>query len=164
MDDAEEEPAVVVDGGDRSCVRLLLELRNRVQELRPGTVVRLLASDPAAPLDLPAWCHLTGHAYLGPAPGLWSARLRTPGRAGAAHDPARRPLAPRFPKEGRAQRGTGLVWVMRHSLRGSSPSSKGATPRRSHPVARSSTRARSKKCTANPPCSKMSSPCGVPVP
>ncbi|QKW32521.1 sulfurtransferase TusA family protein (plasmid) [Nocardiopsis flavescens] len=69
MDDAEEEPAVVVDGGDRSCVRLLLELRTRVQELPPGTVVHLLASDPAAPLDLPAWCHLTGHAYLGPAQG-----------------------------------------------------------------------------------------------
>ncbi|GAA1080446.1 sulfurtransferase TusA family protein [Nocardiopsis metallicus] len=68
MNDVEEEP-VVVDGGDRSCVRLLLELRDRVQELPPGTVVHLFASDPAAPLDLPAWCHLTGHTYLGPARG-----------------------------------------------------------------------------------------------
>jgi tRNA 2-thiouridine synthesizing protein A len=31
-------------------------------------VVHLIATDPAAPLDLPAWCHLTGHAYLGPVP------------------------------------------------------------------------------------------------
>jgi tRNA 2-thiouridine synthesizing protein A len=23
-------------------------------------------TDPAASLDLPAWCHLTGHTYLGP--------------------------------------------------------------------------------------------------
>ncbi|QOV44801.1 sulfurtransferase TusA family protein [Streptomyces chromofuscus] len=23
-------------------------------------------TDPAAPLDLPAWCPMTGHAYLGP--------------------------------------------------------------------------------------------------
>ncbi|MEU5990101.1 sulfurtransferase TusA family protein [Spirillospora sp. NPDC047418] len=57
---------VVIDGGDRSCVRLLLELRGHLAELAPGTVVHLMATDPAAPIDLPAWCHLTGHAYLGP--------------------------------------------------------------------------------------------------
>ncbi|WP_067480180.1 sulfurtransferase TusA family protein [Actinomadura hibisca] len=57
---------VVIDGGDRSCVRLLLELRGRLADLPGGTVVHLIASDPAAPLDLAAWCHLTGHVYLGP--------------------------------------------------------------------------------------------------
>ncbi|MFG1852578.1 sulfurtransferase TusA family protein [Actinomadura geliboluensis] len=57
---------VVIDGGDRSCVRLLLELRGHLADLAPGTVVHLIASDPAAPIDLPAWCHLTGHGYLGP--------------------------------------------------------------------------------------------------
>jgi hypothetical protein len=37
-----------------------------------GTISRsssqswLMADDPAAPLDLPAWCHLTGHDYLDP--------------------------------------------------------------------------------------------------
>ena len=59
---------VVIDGGDRACVRLLLELRARISGLPAGTVIHLIASDPAAPLDLPAWCHLTGHAYLGPVP------------------------------------------------------------------------------------------------
>jgi tRNA 2-thiouridine synthesizing protein A len=59
---------VVIDGGDRSCVRLLLELRTRISGLPAGTVIHLIASDPAAPIDLPAWCHLTGHAYLGPIP------------------------------------------------------------------------------------------------
>ncbi|MFI0369143.1 sulfurtransferase TusA family protein [Actinomadura sp. 1N219] len=57
---------VVIDGGDRSCVRLLLELRGHIAGLAPGTVIHLIAIDPAAPIDLPAWCHLTGHAYLGP--------------------------------------------------------------------------------------------------
>jgi tRNA 2-thiouridine synthesizing protein A len=56
---------VVIDGGDRACVQLLLELRDRLTALPAGTVVHLLATDPAAPVDLAAWCHLTGHIYLG---------------------------------------------------------------------------------------------------
>ncbi|WP_245646756.1 sulfurtransferase TusA family protein [Microtetraspora niveoalba] len=60
---------VVLDGGDRRCVRLLIELRRLVEGLEPGRVVHLIASDPAAAIDLPAWCHLTGHDYLGPVPG-----------------------------------------------------------------------------------------------
>jgi tRNA 2-thiouridine synthesizing protein A len=59
---------VVIDGGDRACVRLLLELRDRISDLPAGTLIHLTASDPAAPVDLPAWCHLTGHAYLGAVP------------------------------------------------------------------------------------------------
>ncbi|GGV39574.1 sulfurtransferase TusA family protein [Actinomadura sp. LOL_016] len=60
---------VVIDGGDRACVRLLLELRGRLADLPSGTIVHLIALDPAAPIDVPAWCHLTGHAYLGPLDG-----------------------------------------------------------------------------------------------
>jgi tRNA 2-thiouridine synthesizing protein A len=62
-----QEPAVI-DGGDRACVRLLLELRAHISGLPGGTVIHLIASDPAAPIGLPAWCHLTGHAYLGSVP------------------------------------------------------------------------------------------------
>lgn len=58
-------PDLVVDGGHRSCVTLLLELRRHVESLPDGAVVHLIAADPAAPIDLPAWCHLTGHTYLG---------------------------------------------------------------------------------------------------
>jgi len=56
---------VVIDGGDRACVALLLELRRRICDLPAGTVFHLIAPDPAASIDLPAWCYLTGHAYLG---------------------------------------------------------------------------------------------------
>lgn len=55
----------VVDGGDRACGELLLVLAARARGLPPGTVIRLLASDPAAAVDLPAWCYLTGHDFLG---------------------------------------------------------------------------------------------------
>ncbi|HZM80636.1 MAG TPA: hypothetical protein VFC19_33355 [Candidatus Limnocylindrales bacterium] len=62
-------PAVVIDGAGKLCVTLLLELRDRIQCLPPATIVHLIATDPAAPIDLPAWCHLTGHEYLGPLQG-----------------------------------------------------------------------------------------------
>jgi tRNA 2-thiouridine synthesizing protein A len=55
---------VVLDGGDRRCLTLLLELRRLMITLPPGAIIDLIATDPAAPLDLPAWCHLTGHRYL----------------------------------------------------------------------------------------------------
>jgi len=58
--------ALVVDGIGMLCVRLLIRLRAVVAEAEPGTVVHVLTTDPAAPIDLPAWCHLTGHSYLGP--------------------------------------------------------------------------------------------------
>ncbi|UBU12715.1 sulfurtransferase TusA family protein [Nonomuraea gerenzanensis] len=62
-------PDLVVDGGDKLCVQLLIELRAHVRAAGPGAVIHLIATDPAAPVDLPAWCHLTGHTYLGPVEG-----------------------------------------------------------------------------------------------
>jgi tRNA 2-thiouridine synthesizing protein A len=44
---------VVIDGGDRACARLLLELPDRIARLPAGTLIHLTASDPAAPVDLP---------------------------------------------------------------------------------------------------------------
>lgn len=60
---------VVLDGGDRRCAQLLVALRRLTRTVAPGTVVHLVATDPVAPLDVPAWCHLTGHTYLGPVAG-----------------------------------------------------------------------------------------------
>ncbi|MEU4220523.1 sulfurtransferase TusA family protein [Actinoplanes sp. NPDC026623] len=59
---------VVLDGGDRRCVLLLIELRRLTLQVPADTTIHQIATDPAAPLDLPAWCHLTGHTYLGPLP------------------------------------------------------------------------------------------------
>lgn len=57
----------VFDGGDLACGELLLRLVSYLRSVRNGTVVRIVATDPAAPIDLPFWCHLTGHRYLGTA-------------------------------------------------------------------------------------------------
>ncbi|MEV0181978.1 sulfurtransferase TusA family protein [Streptomyces sp. NPDC050625] len=62
-------PDLTVDGTGLLCVTLLLKLRAAIDGAPPGTVVHVIATDPAAPLDLPAWCHMTGHDYLGPVPG-----------------------------------------------------------------------------------------------
>ncbi|MFF3391735.1 sulfurtransferase TusA family protein [Streptomyces sp. NPDC002669] len=63
-------PDLTVDGTGLLCVTLLLRLRKQIDGAEPGTVVHVIATDPAAPLDLPAWCHMTGHDYLGPVPGV----------------------------------------------------------------------------------------------
>lgn len=83
MTSAPAEP-VVIDGGDRTCIALLLEVRDRISDLAAGTVIHVIASDPAAPIDLPAWCYLTGHDYLGSvraATPTYALRIcRSPGR------------------------------------------------------------------------------------
>jgi tRNA 2-thiouridine synthesizing protein A len=61
-------PDITVDGTGLLCVTLLLRLRKEIDGAKPGTVIHVIATDPAAPLDLPAWCHMTGHHYLGPVP------------------------------------------------------------------------------------------------
>ena len=52
------------DAGDMGCGELLIELRARLLPLAPGTLFQLVALDPGARVDLPAWCRLTGHAMV----------------------------------------------------------------------------------------------------
>lgn len=59
----------VVDGGDLGCARLLVLLRKVTLDLPDGAIVHLITTDPVAPIDLPAWCRMTGHSYLGPVQG-----------------------------------------------------------------------------------------------
>ena len=57
-------PDQVWDAGDMGCGDLVLELRARVARLRPGEVLELVARDPGAPADLPAWCRMTGNTLM----------------------------------------------------------------------------------------------------
>ena len=52
------------DAGDMGCGELVLELRARLDGLPPGQVITLTARDPGAPIDIPAWCRMTGHTLL----------------------------------------------------------------------------------------------------
>lgn len=59
-----EAPAATWDAGDLGCGELVLELRTRLRALPAGSLFRLVARDPAAPVDMPAWCGLVGHSLL----------------------------------------------------------------------------------------------------
>lgn len=46
------------DAGDLACGELVLELRKKLRRM-PGQVLKVIALDSSAPVDLPAWCRLT---------------------------------------------------------------------------------------------------------
>lgn len=52
------------DAGSLGCGELVLELRQRLRALTPGRILKLIAQDPGAPVDLPSWCRLTGHRLI----------------------------------------------------------------------------------------------------
>ncbi len=62
--------SLVVDAVGLRCPMPVLELARRLAdaEVPPGAVVRLLSDDPAAATDVPAWCRMRGHTYVGAEP------------------------------------------------------------------------------------------------
>jgi len=54
----------VLDVGDTLCGELALKLKIELGKLEPGQILQVIARDPAAPQDLPAWCQLTGNPML----------------------------------------------------------------------------------------------------
>jgi tRNA 2-thiouridine synthesizing protein A len=64
------EPAhLVVDASGQRCPLPVITLARRIEEVPVDGVVELLADDPAAAHDVPAWCRLREHRYEGEAPG-----------------------------------------------------------------------------------------------
>jgi len=58
-------PDLVVDCRGMRCPLPVIELARRISEVPVGAVVAVIADDPAAATDVPAWCRLRGHTYLG---------------------------------------------------------------------------------------------------
>ena len=52
----------------RSCGVILMELHLRFMALNPRQVFKLIARSPGAPMEMPAWCRLTGHRLLEASP------------------------------------------------------------------------------------------------
>ena len=55
-----------LDCRGQRCPLPVIALARRLVELPVGTVLRVLADDPAAANDIPAWCRLRGQEYAGP--------------------------------------------------------------------------------------------------
>jgi len=72
------EIALEIDARGLLCPLPVLRLRKRIAGLPAGAVVRLLADDPAAAIDVPHFCAEQGHAFLGA-----DALSETPARDGA---------------------------------------------------------------------------------
>jgi tRNA 2-thiouridine synthesizing protein A len=57
-------PAEVLDCRGQRCPLPVINLARRLPELPVGTVVRVLADDPAAAVDIPAFCRMRGHEFV----------------------------------------------------------------------------------------------------
>ena len=65
----ESSAALEIDALGKLCPLPVIELGRQIGSVPVGSVVRVLADDPAARLDIPAWCRMTGQDYLGAEPG-----------------------------------------------------------------------------------------------
>ncbi|HET8661820.1 MAG TPA: sulfurtransferase TusA family protein [Micromonosporaceae bacterium] len=64
-----------LDCRGQRCPLPVIALARRLPQLPIGTVLRVLADDPAAAVDIPAWCRLRGQEPAGsPAPGVYDVR------------------------------------------------------------------------------------------
>ncbi len=69
------EAAKVFDGGDLDCGSgLVLLIRENMLEVPEGDILEMRSREPTVADDLPPWCRMVGHDFLG------SLRLEDPGR------------------------------------------------------------------------------------
>lgn len=58
------EPALTEDSRDLYCPSPVLRAQEAMWRLRPGQILRILATDPAAEADIKSWAKRVGHAIL----------------------------------------------------------------------------------------------------
>ncbi len=65
----------VLDCLGQRCPLPVIALARRLPEMPVGAVLRVLADDPAAAVDIPAWCRMRGQHYAGsPSPNAYDVR------------------------------------------------------------------------------------------
>lgn len=58
-------PALELDCRDLRCPMPVIELARHIGDVEVGEVVAVVAHDVAARVDVPAWCRMRGHEYVG---------------------------------------------------------------------------------------------------
>jgi tRNA 2-thiouridine synthesizing protein A len=73
-----QRPALTLDALGKKCPVPIIMLADRIREVPIGQTVEVLADDPAARTDVPAWCTLKSQEFLGAAdlPVGWSFLVR----------------------------------------------------------------------------------------
>jgi len=71
-----QAPELLIDALGRKCPVPIIMLADRIGEVAVGQAVQVLADDPAAKTDVPAWCALKSHDFL--------AMAELPGQSGWA--------------------------------------------------------------------------------
>jgi tRNA 2-thiouridine synthesizing protein A len=71
-------PTLVLDALGKKCPIPIIMLADRIGEVRVGQIIEVLADDPAAKTDLPAWCALKSQEFVAAAPlqAGWSFLVR----------------------------------------------------------------------------------------
>lgn len=52
------------NAGDATCGSLIVGLKRQVEALMAGQLLQVTAASSGAPVDLPAWCRVTGHTLV----------------------------------------------------------------------------------------------------
>jgi tRNA 2-thiouridine synthesizing protein A len=60
-----DESAVELDCRGLLCPRPVIELSRHIDDVAVGEVIAVVAEDPAAAHDIPAWCRMRGQEYVG---------------------------------------------------------------------------------------------------
>jgi tRNA 2-thiouridine synthesizing protein A len=61
----QRQPALTLDALGKKCPVPIIMLADRIREVPIGQTIEVLADDPAAKTDLPAWCTLKSQEFVG---------------------------------------------------------------------------------------------------
>ncbi len=64
MPPAAQTPALTLDALGKKCPIPIIMLADRIRDVAIGQVIEVLADDPAAKTDLPAWCGLKSQEFV----------------------------------------------------------------------------------------------------
>ena len=72
------KPTITLDALGKKCPIPIIMLADKIREIPVGQTIEVLADDPAAKTDLPAWCALKSQEFVGAAdlPVGWSFLVR----------------------------------------------------------------------------------------
>ena len=56
---------VELDCRGQVCPRPVIELNKHLADVEPGGVIAVVSTDAAARVDIPAWCRMRNHEYVG---------------------------------------------------------------------------------------------------